>query len=181
MGAPGGPVIRTRRDSRLRGGAILAGPLLVHAREDYELEASSSSTSTWSTSAARTVSSIDASFTKPACNRSELAFRHRVEVHTRSDLGRTHPLQPTKENLSGTRIGNSALTQTTLDLCVRRGLTLSACCAALATQRCGFARFLFRPPVRSSSVLVSFRLSDSVSFVQLGREHRLLVTRRGHR
>ena len=50
------------------------------------------------------------------------------------------------------------------------GSRSSARCAALAAQPCGFARFLLRPPVRSSSVLVSFRLSDSVSFVQLGRE-----------
>jgi hypothetical protein len=35
--------------------------------------------------------------------------------------------------------------------------------------------------VASSSTRMSFILSDSVSFVQLGREHRLLVTPRGHR
>ena len=71
---------------------------------------------TCSTSAASTFSSIDASSYQTQVQPLKLAFRHGVEIHTRSDLGRTHPLQPTQQNLSGTRIGNSALAQTTLDL-----------------------------------------------------------------
>jgi hypothetical protein len=49
----------------------------------YWLEASSSSPTTCSTSAARTVSSIDASFTKPACNPSS----SRSDIESRSTPG----------------------------------------------------------------------------------------------
>jgi hypothetical protein len=31
-------------------------------------------------------------------------LRHGLEIHTRSGLGRTRPLQPTEEDLGGTRI-----------------------------------------------------------------------------
>ena len=137
--------------------------------------------STCSTSAARTGSSIDASRTKPAVQTLQLCLRHGVEIHTRSGLGRADSLQPTKQNLGSTGIRDRALTQTTLDLCVRRGLALTARCAALAAQPCGFARLLLCPPVRSSSVLVSFCVSDSVSFVQVGREQSPPGDDRGHR
>ena len=66
-------------------------------------------------------------------------------------------------DLRSTRIGDRALAQTPLDLGVARGLADTAGRAALATQPCGFARFLLRPTVRSSSHAVSFCLSYGVS------------------
>jgi hypothetical protein len=100
----------------------------------------------------------------------EFPFRHRVEIHTRSRLRRAYRLSPTQQNLSVPRRVDSALTQTTLYLCIRRRLSLSTLCTALTTQPCGLARFRLRPTVWSSSVLVSFLFSGYVSFVQLGRE-----------
>ena len=53
----------------------------------------------------------------------QLCLRHGVEIHARSGLGRAHPLQPPKENLRCTRIGDGALPQATLDLRVTRRIT----------------------------------------------------------
>ena len=83
------------------------GRLLVHAK-DYEVEASLSSASSCSTSAARTASSIDASLTNRV-QPLELAFRHRVEVDTANAFVDTRALQPTKENLGSTGIRDCAL------------------------------------------------------------------------
>ena len=57
----------------------------------------------------------------------QLTFRHRVEVDTTNTLLGTRTLQPTKEDLRRAGIGDRAFTQATLDLRVRRRLTLSAC------------------------------------------------------
>jgi hypothetical protein len=100
----------------------------------------------------------------------ELALRQGVEVDPAKTLLRTRTLQPTEQNLRGTRIGDGALAQTALDLSIGRRLALTARCTALAAQPCGIACLVPRPPMRSGSVLISFRVSDSVSFVQLGRE-----------
>jgi hypothetical protein len=56
----------------------------------------------------------------------ELAFRHRVEVDTTNALLGARALQPPKEDLGGTGIGNCALAQTTLDLGVARDRAVSA-------------------------------------------------------
>jgi hypothetical protein len=59
----------------------------------------------------------------------QLRLRHGVEIHTRSDLGRTHPLQPTEKNLSCARVCDRLLAQTALDLGVTRRLPCTARCA----------------------------------------------------
>ena len=61
----------------------------------------------------------------------KLALGHRVEIDATNALVDTRALQPTKENLGSTRIGDHALAQTTLDLRVRRGLTATAGCEAV--------------------------------------------------
>jgi hypothetical protein len=60
----------------------------------------------------------------------QLAFRQGVEVDATNALLGTRALQPTKENLGSTGIGDCRLAQPTLDLRVRRGLALTAGCAA---------------------------------------------------
>jgi hypothetical protein len=88
-------------------------------------------------------------------------------------LGTRAP-EPTQENLGGTGIVDGLLSQSTFDLRIGRRLTLAARCTALAAQPC-LACLLLRPPVWSSSDLVSLGLSKSVSFPQLGRESSPLV------
>lgn len=65
----------------------------------------------------------------------ELAFGHRVEVHAANALLGTRALQPTKENLGGTGIRDCALSQASLDFCVRRRFTITARCPAPSPQR----------------------------------------------
>jgi hypothetical protein len=60
----------------------------------------------------------------------ELAFKQGVEIDTTNALLRTRPLQPTKEDLGSTGIGDCALSQTTFDVSVCRGLPCTAGCAA---------------------------------------------------
>jgi hypothetical protein len=60
----------------------------------------------------------------------ELAFGYRVEVDATNALVGTKALQPKQQNLGGTRIGDCAFAQATLDLRIRRRLTLSARFAA---------------------------------------------------
>jgi hypothetical protein len=60
----------------------------------------------------------------------ELALRHRVEVDAPNTLLGTRALQPTKQNLGSTGIGDRAITQTTLDLRITRRLALKARCTA---------------------------------------------------
>jgi hypothetical protein len=105
----------------------------------------------------------------------ELALGHRAEVEATNMLLRARALQPTKKDLCSTRIRDRALTQTTFDFGIGRRRTVTTRCAALAAQPCGFACLLLRPPVWSSSDLVSLGLSKSVSFLQLGRESSPLV------
>ena len=64
----------------------------------------------------------------------EVALGHRVEVSAANALGGTRALQPTKENLCGTRIGDRPLTQATLDLGVRGRLLSTPVCASNAHQ-----------------------------------------------
>jgi hypothetical protein len=78
-------------------------------------------------------------------------------------------LQPAKKNLGGARIGHCASSQALLDLGIRGRLTLSARCAALATQPCRFSGLLGCPSVRSCSDSFSFRVRACFSFSQLGR------------
>ena len=51
----------------------------------------------------------------------QLCLRMRVEIDATNTLLGTRALQPTEEDLGGTRIGDCALAQTTLDLRIRRG------------------------------------------------------------
>jgi hypothetical protein len=60
----------------------------------------------------------------------QLAFRHRVEVDTTNTLLGTRALQPTQEDLRGTRVCDRLLTQATLDLRVGRWLPSTAGCGA---------------------------------------------------
>jgi hypothetical protein len=60
----------------------------------------------------------------------ELALGQGVEVDAPNALLGTRALQPTQQNLRSTRIRDGALTQTAFDLRIRRGLALTARCAA---------------------------------------------------
>jgi hypothetical protein len=97
----------------------------------------------------------------------KLRFAHRVEIDARRLNDRSRALQPTEENLGCARVTDRPLAQPTLDFCVAGPLTVTTCGAALAAQPCRLARLLLRPTVGPNSVLMSFDLSDSVSFVQL--------------
>ena len=66
----------------------------------------------------------------------QLAFRHRVEVHTTNPFLDTRTLQPTQKNLGSTRVCDRLLAQSAFDLCVRRGLVLKARCAGSADLSC---------------------------------------------
>ncbi len=59
----------------------------------------------------------------------EFALRHGVEIDATNALIDARALQPTEKNLGSTGIRDRALTQTTLDLCVRRWFPRPGCCA----------------------------------------------------
>jgi hypothetical protein len=92
----------------------------VLTREDYELEASSSPASTCSTSAARTVSSIDASRTKPACKRSSCAS----DMASRSTPGvasRGRTLCSQRSRISAARGSETARSRKPSSICESEG------------------------------------------------------------
>ena len=60
----------------------------------------------------------------------EFTLGHRVEIDAPDTFLGLRALQPTEQNLGGARITDRALTQTTFDLGVGRGLTLSTRCTA---------------------------------------------------
>ena len=136
---------RARRSSWTRNPARVGVPRLrgchspsavfLFTREGYELESSSSSAGTCSTSPARTVSSIDASRTKPECNRSS----------SRSDI-ESRATPPTRSSTRG-RATNGEESRRRADLRLRaradhvrslrqKGLALTARCAG-ACLYCG--------------------------------------------
>jgi hypothetical protein len=59
-------------------------------------------------------------------------LRHGIEIHTRWVV-LARPLQPTQQNLGGTRIGDHALAHTTLDLGVGTGSRTAGCAVARFT------------------------------------------------
>jgi hypothetical protein len=106
-----------------------------HARTSHELETSSSPRSSCSTSAARTVSSRKRASANPPDKTLQLWLRERVKIHTRSLRLPARALQPTEEDLGGTRIGDRASPQTMFDLCVtRRFPVCGALCGVLGTS-----------------------------------------------
>jgi hypothetical protein len=66
----------------------------------------------------------------------QLCLRERVEMHTRSRLGRAHRLPPAQQNLRVACRGDRALAQATFDLCVTRRLAVTARSTFRRRPRC---------------------------------------------
>ena len=66
---------------------------------------------------------------QPRVQTLQLWLRQRIKIHTPSLRLPARALQPPQKNLGRTRIGDRPLAQTTLDLCVTRGLTNTTGCA----------------------------------------------------
>jgi hypothetical protein len=73
---------------------------------------------------------------EPRVQTLQLQLRERIEIHTRSGVGRAHRLPPAQQDFGVASRVNGPLTQTTLDLRVARRLTTThGCAGAEATTR----------------------------------------------
>lgn len=124
---PGRVRVSARRSPELAGMPLPVGRFL-YTREDYELETGSSPASTWSTSAARTVSSIDASFTKPAGKRSSCASE-RASRSTREVASGERALCSQRRRISAARGSETVRSRKPRSISASEGLALTARCA----------------------------------------------------
>jgi hypothetical protein len=102
----------------------------------------------------------------------QLALGHRVEVDATNALDRARALQPSKENLGCTRIGDRPLPQTTLDLRVGRRLTDTAGCAGRSSgTRCGTPAARLACPTTARTIFgidyISLKIREGVPVTEV--------------